>query len=83
VQQSRGRPRPDRRRPRRRDAAKKDRHRLSNIPIASNQRDDAISQRITSGAVERVEAASARDQAERARRLDDSPPEGDNADPAT
>jgi hypothetical protein len=36
--------------------------------------------RIT-GAVERFDAASARDQAEKARHLDDCNGEGDNADP--
>jgi hypothetical protein len=63
-------------------ASKQDRHRLSNIPLAQNERDEAISKRIT-GAVERFEAASARDQAEKARHLKGSNRKGDNTDPAT
>jgi hypothetical protein len=63
-----------------RAASKKGPQLLSNTLLAPNEHDDAIGNRITS-AVEPLEAASARDQAEKARHLDDCNGEGDNADP--
>jgi hypothetical protein len=65
-----------------RAASKQDRHTLGNVPLASDEREEAFTQRITS-AVERLEAASARENAAESRDLEDGKRKGDTADPTT
>jgi hypothetical protein len=64
-----------------RAASKQYRHTLGNIPLDSNEREDAMNQRITS-AVRRLETASARDHAADSRDLENSK-QKEKADPTT